>query len=123
MAKRPVVGLPDLDDDDAAFRAKLRPLAHAVLPQPELPEVRTSDHPDIRTSGVEAARKIEAVYQARGPRRRFEYLLPERVGQAVAEDAESRGLSAAQRLLEVLRDAGYPVIPEDFTDIRKMRRT
>jgi hypothetical protein len=41
------------------------------------------------------------------------------VGEALANDAAGRGQSAATRLLEVLRDAGYPVIPEDFVDLRK----
>ena len=53
-------------------------------------------------------------------KRRFEYLIPDRVGRALAEDAASQGKSATARLLEVLRDAGYPVIDEDLVDLRKM---
>jgi hypothetical protein len=42
-----------------------------------------------------------------------------RIGDALAKDAAGRGMSAAARLLEVLRDAGYPIKPEDFIDLRK----
>ncbi len=131
MSRSPILALPDLDED-TAFREKLKPLADRVLPGHPTEELRTSGLPVIRDSAevqpglgegpVAAAQKIVALYEARGPRRRFEYLLPERVGNALAEDAETKGMSAAQRLLEILRDAGYPVIPEDFTDVRKMRR-
>ncbi|MDR3740807.1 MAG: hypothetical protein P4L40_17465 [Terracidiphilus sp.] len=58
----------------------------------------------------------------RGPKGRFEYLIPVRVGDALAADAARRGQAAATRLLEILRDAGYPVIPEDFLDRRKEKR-
>ena len=141
MSRTPTT-LPDLDED-AAFREKLRPLAARVLPghalpedritgQPDAPDSRTTERPVVREipqedpavddGSVAAALKIAAIRAARGSKRRFEYLLPERVGNALADDADKKGMSAAQRLLEILKDAGYPVIQEDFTDIRKMRR-
>jgi hypothetical protein len=84
---------------------------------------RLSDSPDNRSftsSIVQAAREVERIELVRGPKRRFEYLIPARVGEALAEDAARRGVSAATRLLEILRDSGYPVIPEDLIDLRKL---
>jgi hypothetical protein len=81
-----------------------------------LTEARKSDH--VR-SRISVAKHIEQIEQLRGPKRRFEFLIPVRVGEALAQDAAGRGQSAATRLLEILRDAGYPVIPEDFVDLRK----
>jgi hypothetical protein len=123
------VTLPDLDDAD--FTAKLRPLGDAVLPKTRQTNNRISvysdnhinDKTDNRKSRLLTAERIEAIEQLRGPKRRFEYLIPIRVGEALAADAVAKGQSAATRLLEVLRDAGYPVIPEDFVDLRKEKRT
>lgn len=119
--------LPDMDDTE--FAAKLRPLGNAVLPRSGRQNNRTSDYPDklttehtdARKSRLSVAEHIEQIEQLRGPKRRFEYLIPVRAGEALAVDAMKRGQSAATRLLEVLRDAGYPVIPEDFIDLRKER--
>lgn len=121
--------LPDLED--AVFTAKLRPLGDAVLPKSRQTDSRitgntdnhTIDKPDYRKSRQLIAQHIESIEQSRGPKRRFEYLIPVRVGNALATDAASKGQSAATRLLEVLRDAGYPVKPEDFIDLRKEKRT
>jgi hypothetical protein len=71
---------------------------------------------------VGAAEHLAHIERIRGPKRRFEYLIPARVGDALAEDAARRGKSATARLLEVLRDAGFPVIPEDLIDLRRERR-
>jgi hypothetical protein len=71
---------------------------------------------------VGAAERLLHIEQTRGPKRRFEYLIPQRVGEALAKDAARQGKSATVLLLEVLRDAGYPVIPEDLIDLRKERR-
>lgn len=117
--------LPDMDD--AEFTAKLRPLGDAVIPSAGrsatrtsgLSEIRTTDRSDARKSRLSVAERMEEIEQIRGPKRRFEYLIPVRVGDALAADAASRGQSAATRLLEVLRDSGYPVIQEDFVDLRK----
>jgi hypothetical protein len=127
MAKATSATLPDLDDDE--FAAKLRPLENAVLPNTGRTSNRIYDHtdnridskPTKRKSRLSVAERIEEIEQIRGPKRRFEYLIPVRVGDALAEDASKRGQSAATRLLEVLRDAGYPVKPEDFVDLRKER--
>ena len=125
MSKAVSRPLPDLDDTE--FAAKLRPLGDAVIPKSKQPDRRLSEYPDSRTSDVDERRKsrlsvaehIEHIEKLRGPKRRFEYLIPIRVGEALAADAAKRGQSAATRLLEVLRDSGYPVIPEDFVDLRK----
>jgi hypothetical protein len=122
---RAKIALPDLDD--AEFEAKLRPLGDVVIPRAGrtnsrisvYPDTRKIDRADIRESRLSVAERIEEIEHARGPKRRFEYLIPVRVGDALAADAASKGLSAATRLLEVLRDAGYPVKPEDFVDLRK----
>jgi hypothetical protein len=139
MSRKPTT-LPDLDDDDE-FRRKLSPLVETTIPEdrkpvrPEhrrlgvtetlttvMPDIRISDVPDNHKTGdlVAAAEKQARIEAVRGTKRRFEYLIPERVGRALAEDAAAQGKSATTRLLEVLRDAGYPVIREDMVDLRKM---
>jgi hypothetical protein len=127
-AKTKPAPLPDMDDDE--FTTKLRPLGDMVIPKAGRKDIRTSVSPDDRTSGspdgrtsrLTAAERIEEIEQVRGPKRRFEYLIPVRVGEALATDAAAKGQSAATRLLEVLRDAGYPVKQEDFVDLRRERR-
>jgi hypothetical protein len=122
---RAKTALPDLDD--AEFEAKLRPLRDVVIPKTGRTNNRITVYPDnrniaqtdMRKSRLSIAERIEEIEHARGPKRRFEYLIPVRVGDALAADAASKGLSAATRLLEVLRDAGYPVKSEDFVDLRK----
>ena len=125
MSRKPLPSLPDIEDDDA-FRTKMRPLLDHALPEDRkagMPEDRTAKHPDKRGAGlVAAAQQQERVETARGLKRRFEYLIPERVGVALAADAANRGVSATVRLLEVLRDSGYPVISEDLVDLRKLRK-
>lgn len=135
MSKSPRPVLPDLDDSE--FAAKLKPLSAAVIQRPGATDMRSSQQPDARMSDIpdrpkagypevresrrSAAERIEQIEQIRGPKRQFEFLIPVRVGEALASDAATRGQSAATRLLEVLRDAGYPVIPEDFVDLRRER--
>lgn len=124
---RKAATLPDLDDD-ADFTAKLRPL-QSVLPKPGrtnsqitgYADNRLDGNQDMRKTRLSVAERIEAIEAVRGPKRRFEYLISVRVGDALAADAAGKGVSAATRLLEVLRDAGYPVKPEDFVDLRKER--
>ncbi len=124
MSRKQLPSLPDLEEEDSVFQRKMRPLVEQALPKdrkPVVQERRTSGSPDKRPAGlVGAAQQLERVEAARGAKRRFEYLIPERVGRALASDAASRGISATTRLLEVLRDAGYPVIQEDLVDLRKM---
>lgn len=124
MTRRPTQILPDLEDDDAVFRRKMRPLLEQALPKDRKtgnPVIRNNETQDKRGSGlVGAAQQQERIETARGVKKRFEYLIPERVGRALAADAANKGLSATTRLLEVLRDAGYPVIQEDLIDLRKI---
>jgi hypothetical protein len=127
-AKAKPAPLPDMDDVE--FATKLRPLGESVLHKSGRQNNRISgysdehlaNNPNDRTSRLSAANRIEEIEKTRGPKRRFEYLIPVRVGDALAADAAAKGQSAATRLLEVLRDAGYPVKQEDFVDLRKERR-
>jgi hypothetical protein len=124
MSKRITPRLPDLDEDDSTFRRKMEPLVEQALPKDRksgIPLNRNSDNPSKRPIGpVGAAQAVERIETLRGAKKRFEYMIPERVGKAVAHDAASRGISATTRLLEILRDSGYPVIPEDLVDLRKL---
>lgn len=124
MTRKPKVTLPDIEDDDDTFRSKMRPLVDKTVPNNRnsgIPDIRNYAKTDDHKPGlVVAAQQQERIEATRGVKRRFEYVIPERVGRALATDAASRGLSATSRLLEVLRDAGYPVIPEDLIDLRKM---
>jgi hypothetical protein len=124
MSKKPMPSLPDLDDDDSTFQRKMRPLVERALPNDRkagIPDNRISGKPKDRSVGyVGAAQAVERIETTRGAKKRFEYMIPERVGKALANDAASRGISATARLLEVLRDSGYPVIPEDLIDLRKL---
>jgi hypothetical protein len=124
MSKKPMPSLPDLDDDDSAFQRKMRPLVEQALPKDRksgIPDNHISGKPKDRSVGhVGAAQAVERIETTRGAKKRFEYMIPERVGKALANDAASRGISATTRLLEVLRDSGYPVIPEDLIDLRKL---
>jgi len=138
--KKPVV-LPDLDDEE--FKARLRPLEHTIVPgakgevrdsqkqhiggesPPAIkpPDIQSVGIPDHRSSGaVEAAQRLEQLRQARGEKQRFEFVLPVRVGHALAEEARRAGMSATRKLLEILRNAGFPVLDEDLIDLRKERR-
>ncbi|MBE7181052.1 MAG: hypothetical protein INR71_07565, partial [Terriglobus roseus] len=116
MMRKPAPSLPDLDDEDAAFHQKMRPLVEQTLPKDRVtrnPDNRKVEEREKRKSGlVGAAQQLERIEAARGMKKRFEYVIPERVGKALAVDAANRGVSATTRLLEVLRDAGYPVIQE-----------
>ena len=120
--------LPNIStDDDADFIARLNPLASRVLPKPPeiqlsgIPDFQESELPEVRNTGSPrqtAASRRDQIEAKRGPKKRYEYVLPVRVGEALAEDARKDGVSATVRLLEVLRRAGYPVIPEDLIDLR-----
>ena len=124
MSKRTTPSLPDLDEDDSTFRRKMEPLVEQALPKDRksrFPINRNTVTPSTRHIGhVGAAQAVERIETMRGAKKRFEYMIPERVGKALAHDAASRGISATTRLLEILRDSGYPVIPEDLVDLRKL---
>jgi hypothetical protein len=102
----------------------MEPLIEQALPKdrkPGIPVNRNAGDPSKRPIGpVGAAQAVERIETMRGAKKRFEYMIPERVGKALAHDAASRGISATTRLLEILRDSGYPVIQEDLVDLRKL---
>jgi len=125
--KKPTVRLPDIEDD-AAFTARLQPLASKILPaQPgpqEAKEDRLSGIPELHqsvTARQAVASRRDEIEAKRGPKKRYEYVLPVRVGDALADDARKNGISATICLLQVLRNAGYPVIQEDLLDLRLER--
>jgi len=143
MRKPPAAALPDIDDE--VFKQRLAPLARAVLPagseraSPDIdsgsPGHRKVDNPDTRhtavpekereelvTAHVEAPAVVSAPPPMRGPRRGVEFLLPEQVVIALKTEAAQRGTSMSVRVLEILRDAGYPVRDQDFIDLRKLPR-
>ena len=143
MRKPPVAALPDIDDE--VFKQRLAPLARAVLPAgsergtPDVafgnPENRKSGSQARRHAGIPEERWGELVTSqaavpaalgapppTRGPRRGVEFLLPEQVVIALKTEAAQRGTSMSVRVLEILRDAGYPVSDQDFIDLRKLPR-
>ena len=143
MRKPPTAALPDIDDE--VFKQRLAPLARAVLPAGSErgtldiasgnPESRKADDPGVRHAGIPEERRGELVTSqkaapavvgaprpARGPRRGVEFLLPEQVVIALKTEAAQRGTSMSVRVLEILRDAGYPVSDQDFIDLRKLPR-
>jgi hypothetical protein len=99
---RPPKPLPDLDD--AALAERLRPL------ETVLPGRRSLSTP----SPVAAPTKP--------PRQGMEFLLPVPVIRQLKAHAAERGVSATVLLLEILRDAGYPVTEADFLDLRRITR-
>jgi hypothetical protein len=110
MSRQPAPVLPDVDDE--AFRAKLAPLAQAVLPAAApalaLNPVVTSNPPRPRPQ--------------KPPRKGIEFLLPELVVTELKTRAAQRGVTATVLLMELLQQNGYPVTEADFTDLRKERR-
>lgn len=102
MTRRPSSPLPDLSEDDL-LRQRLQPLAEKILPKKmePTPEVARPTKPK---------------------RQKTEFLLPEPVVLEIKTRAARRQISATTLLLEVLRDAGYPVTKEDFVDLRKLPR-
>ena len=142
MRKPPAAALPDIDDE--VFKQRLAPLARAVLPtgSERVPHDIGSGHPAGRAIGVPdnryagipeergesvapraaAPAVVSAPRPTRGPRRGVEFLLPEQVVIALKTEAAQRGTSMSVRVLEILRDAGYPVSDQDFIDLRKLPR-
>jgi hypothetical protein len=127
--KKSAVQLPNIEDD-AAFAARLQPLASKILPGRSeiqasgISTKRITDDPDDRQSATPrqaVASRRDEIEAKRGPRKRYEYVLPARVGDALADEARKNGVSATLWLLQVLRNAGYPVIPEDLLDLRLER--
>jgi len=69
---------------------------------------------------IAAVTHIEEVRAARGPKKGVEFLLPERVVSALKVAAAKDGTSMSVKVLEALRDAGYPITTADFVDLRKL---
>jgi hypothetical protein len=106
-------------DRTSGYYPGLRSEGPPAVRQSDNPEDRQSDIPEDRPSG--ASTSVGSPAQ-RAVKRGVEFLLPDRVVLALKADAAQRGVSASVRLLEILRDAGYPVFPEDFLDLRKLPR-
>lgn len=99
MAKRPME-IPSLSDED--LRQRLQPLADKVLPN-KAPQPLPQTPKKSRRKGVE-------------------FMLPEAVVLEIKMRAARRGISATTLMLEMLRDAGFPVEAMDFVDMRKAPR-
>jgi hypothetical protein len=69
---------------------------------------------------IAAATQMEVVLAARGPKKGVEFLLPERIISALKIAAAQEGTSMTVKVLEALRDAGYPITDADFVDLRKL---
>jgi hypothetical protein len=126
------VPLPDLDDEE--LKRRLAPLAGAALPAgqgrgnpspvppPSSPAAPTPMPapllPIVPPVPVPAPRPPAA----KPPRKGIEFLLPETVVTEIKTRAAQRGVTATILLLELLRDAGYPVTEADFTDLRRLPR-
>src|SRR5690349_18238287 len=78
------------------------------------PDSRSAGLPESRNSRVPDPLSPGAGAPAQRTKRGVEFLLPDRVVLALKADAAKRGVSASMRLLEILQDAGYPVVREDF---------
>jgi len=122
--------LPDLDDEE--LKRRLAPLADAALPAGQgrgspsrvlppspptplapMPAPLLTIVPPVPAPGLPAAKP---------PRKGIEFLLPETVVTEIKTRAAQRGVTATILLLELLRDAGYPVTEADFTDLRRLPR-
>jgi hypothetical protein len=84
------------------------------------PPLRRSPSLVSSSDRVAAAAHLEKTAAARGERRGIEFLLPERVIAHLRQEAAAAGISMSLRLLQILREASYPVISEDFVDLRKL---
>jgi hypothetical protein len=131
MSRQPPL-LPDINDDE--LKRRLAPLTASILPAgaPRLPTASPAPAPapaaeppaivQAPPPPVIVAAPPTPAPAARPPRKGIEFLLPERVVGEIKMRAAQRGISATILLLELLRDAGYPVVEADFTDLRKAPR-
>jgi hypothetical protein len=105
----PLAGPPDSRiTDDPAHRGEGEP-------------GRSTPSPSSSLAGrIAAVTQIEVVLAARGPKKGVEFLLPERVISALKIAAAQEGTSMTVKVLEALRDAGYPITDADFVDLRKL---
>lgn len=109
MSRAPLP-LPDLDLNDDELRRRLDPLS-ATLPAGQ-----------ARGGATPVVTAVRAAPPAKPPRRGIEFLLPDMVVTEIKTRAARRGVTATILLLELLREAGYPVVEADFTDLRKQPR-
>jgi hypothetical protein len=124
--------------------AEPQPASNAIAPEAGegrgvIPDSRITDDPEFEVAGenlagrssaqesssplaerIAAVTHIEEVRAARGPKRGVEFLLPERVVSALKVAAAKDGTSMSVKVLEALRDAGYPITTADFVDLRKL---
>jgi hypothetical protein len=116
--------------------AEPQPASNAIAPEAGegrgvIPDSRITDDPEFDRSSTQessspladriaAVTHIEEVRAARGPKRGVEFLLPERVVSALKVAAAKDGTSMSVKVLEALRDAGYPITTADFVDLRKL---
>ena len=129
MSRQPPL-LPDINDDE--LKRRLAPLTASVLPAgaPRLPAASPAPAPAAELPAIVRAPPPPVIVAApptpapaaRPPRKGIEFLLPERVVAEIKMRGAQRGISATILLLELLRDAGYPVVEADFTDLRKAPR-
>ena len=110
MSRTPSPPLPDLDDQ--ALIRRLEPLKARVLPGAA----------PIAAPPPPAEPAPPWPVTERRPRKGIEFLLPESIVTEIKTRAAQRGVSATILLLEMLRHAGYPVLDEDFLDLRKAPR-
>ncbi|MFC7478124.1 hypothetical protein ACFQS7_27510 [Dankookia sp. GCM10030260] len=99
-----------MNDDE--LRRRLDPLS-ATLPVGQARGV---------AAPAPAPAAMRAAPPAKPPRRGIEFLLPDAVVTEIKTRAARRGVTATILLLELLREAGYPVVEADFTDLRKQPR-
>ena len=115
MSRAPSPPLPDLDDQ--ALIRRLEPLKARVLPGAAAvpPPAPIAAPPPAEPTPPRPVTE-------RRPRKGIEFLLPEPIVTEIKTRAAQRGVSATILLLEMLRNAGYPVLDEDFLDLRKAPR-
>ena len=124
--------LPDLDDEE--LKRRLAPLADAALPAgqgrgspsrvfPPSPPAAPAPMPvPLLPIVPPVPAPVPRPPAAKPPRKGIEFLLPETVVTEIKTRAAQRGVTATILLLELLRDAGYPVTEADFTDLRRLPR-
>ncbi len=122
--------LPDLDDEE--LKRRLAPLADAALPAgqergspsrvpPPSPPAAPASMP-VPLLPIVSPVPVPRSPAVKPPRKGIEFLLPETVVTEIKTRAAQRGVTATILLLELLRDAGYPVTEADFTDLRRLPR-
>ncbi len=132
-AKRSSAAIPDLDDvtlaEQLAPLKAMLPGSRQALPDsppPSLPPALSAADPvgppAPSPAAAEELQTLPRPVQERRPRKGIEFLLPEPIVTEIKTRAAQRGVSATILLLGMLRDVGYPVLDEDFLDLRKTPR-